>query len=293
VSTRDRYFFDPRMMNPWPLNANIVVVNLEGRQLFLDPGVPFTPFGLLPWTETAVLALRLDKGGGEWLPTPLPKPADSRVEHDAALQLQSGGTLEGQVTVTFTGLEAAWRRLQERNEDDTDRRQFLEDQLRSDIPAGIDVTLTNTPDWAAWDAPLVAEYHLRVPGWAISAGQRQLMKIGLFAGAEAHMFEHAARVQPLYFSFPYQHADEVTITLPAGRSVSSTPKPRKMDMKVLAFDLDAQARVGAVHFERDVTVNMSLVESRFYGQIRDFFQSVRSGDAQQVVISPVTAAALH
>ncbi len=291
VSTRDLYFFDPRMMNPGPLNSNLVIVKLNGQDLFLDPGIPFTPFGLLPWSETAVGALRLDKDGGSWINTPLPAPSDSRLERKATLALTAAGTLEGKVTITFTGLEAAWRRLEERHEDDTDRKQFLEDQLRYDVPSGIDVSLTNTPDWASSDAPLVAEFHLKVPGWAAAAGQRQLVKVGLFGGAEERAFKHASRIQPLYFNFPYQRADDVTIDLPKGRHVTSTPKAHNIDLKVLSYKFAAENQEGGLHLKRDVSLNLSVLAVKFYPQLRDFFQSVRSGDEEQVVLSPDTVAA--
>lgn len=52
VSTRNLYFFSPALMNAVQLNSNVVVVNLNGKDFYLDPGAKFTPFGMLPWTET-------------------------------------------------------------------------------------------------------------------------------------------------------------------------------------------------------------------------------------------------
>src|SRR5581483_3905146 len=125
LATRAQYFFDQRLMNSHKLNSNVVIVTVEGKDWFLDPGVPFTPFGLLPWYESAVQALRLDSDGGKWTTTQLPAPGDARIERKAQLKLESGGTLAGKVTLRFTGLEGAWRRLQERNEDETERKAYL------------------------------------------------------------------------------------------------------------------------------------------------------------------------
>jgi hypothetical protein len=199
VSTRDQYFFDRRIMNPRQLNSNLVIVSLNGKDVYLDPGVPFTPFGLLPWYETGVQALRLDDTGGSWLTIPLPPASASRIERTARLKLDRGGTLTGKLTIRFTGLEAAWRRLEERNEDDTDRKKFLEDETRYSVSSGIEVTSTNTPDWSGFEEPLVVEYDLEIPGWAAAAGQRQLLKVGLFGNEDDRAFEHGTRVQPMYF----------------------------------------------------------------------------------------------
>src|SRR5207248_312048 len=143
------------------LNSSIVMVSLGDKDVYLEPGIPCTPFEMLPWYETAVRALKLDKEGGRWVNTPLPAPAASRIERKAQLKMDANGTLSGKLTIRYSGLEAAWRRLEERNEDDTDRKQFLEDQLKQTVPSGIKVTLTNTPDWAGDDEPLVAEYDLQ------------------------------------------------------------------------------------------------------------------------------------
>jgi hypothetical protein len=51
------------------LNANVVLVKLNGKDLYFDPGAAFTPFGLLTWSETGTPGLRLDKDGGSWIMT--------------------------------------------------------------------------------------------------------------------------------------------------------------------------------------------------------------------------------
>jgi hypothetical protein len=285
VAPRDEYFFDPRMLNSTQLRSNFVVVKLDGRELALDPGTPFNPFGLLPWSATAIRGLRLDKSGGSWADTPMPLPANARIERKADLKLTPANSLEGRVTVTYTGLEAAWRRMEESREDETERRRFLEDALKYAVPTGIDVALTNQPDWTSSDAPLVAEYDVRVPGYATAAGRRRLLPVGLFGSEEKRMFLRASRVQPLYFSFPFEHTDEVTIEVPPGQHIDSVPKAGNVDLKVLKYETSANGEGSRLQLRRNLRVNLSLVDVRFYGQVRDFFQQVRTGDAQQVVVS--------
>jgi len=289
VPTRNEYFFDQRLMNARQLNSHIVIATAGGKDWFLDPGVPFTPFGLLPWYETAVQTLRLDSDGGKWINTPLPAAADARIERKAQLKIESGGTLSGKVTVRFSGLEAAWRRLQERNEDDVDRKHFLEAQMSSVVPSGIDVKLTNTPDWSAWEEPLVAEFDLQVPGWVAAAGQRQLLKIGVFGAAEDRTFEHQTRTQPIYFEFPYQYADDIVIQIPSGRHINSLPKARNLDFKLYSYAVAAEEKEGTLHLKRDISVGLLLVEAKYYDALRQFFQTVRTADEEQIVIAPVVA----
>jgi hypothetical protein len=285
IPTRDSYFFNPRLMNPGQLNSNAVLVKLDGRELYLDPGTPFTPYGLLPWSATGVTALRLDKAGGSWVTTPASNPTDSRIERKVAMKLAPNGTLTGKVTVTYTGLEASWRRFVERHDDEKERREFLEDDVERDIPVGIDVKLTNTPDWSSSDTPLVAEYDLTVGGWASGAGKRLLMPVGLFGGGEKHTFEHSNRVHSLYFQFPYQHSDDLTIELPQGWQVSSVPKPRVADLKLAKYTATTEDGKTQLRLKRELMLNLMLIEAKSYPALRGFFQSVRAGDEDQVVLS--------
>lgn len=291
VSRRNAYIFDPRLMNPRQLDAGAVLVNLDGKDLYLDPGTPFTPFGLEPWNETDTRSLRLTAEGGAWVVTPLPAASESRIERHAVLKLTDGGTLEGKLTVRFTGLEALALRLAQRNNDDTGRRQFLEKEIEATVASGIDVRLTNTPDWGASEPLLVAEFDLKIPGWATSAGRRELIPVGVFGGDERHTFEHATRTYPLYFSYPHQHLDDVTIELPPGWRVESVPAARSADLKVLRYQGGAQNAPGALHLTRELTINLYEAAAKSYGPVQAFFQTVRTADAEQAVITRDATAA--
>jgi hypothetical protein len=293
VATRDEYFFHRQLMNPGQLNSNLVIVNLDGKDIYLDPGVPFTPFGMLPWNETAVDALRLNDDGGTWSPTPLPQVSASRIERKAQLKLNREGSLTGKLTIRYIGLEAAWRRLTERNEDETDRQQFLEDEVKSYVPAGIEVKLTNSPDWKAADEPLVVELDLEIPGWTTAAGQKQLMRAGLFGSGDDRTFEHSTRVQPIYFDFPYQRLDDIAVELPAGTKVASLPTNHKVAAStgVYSYEFSAESHDNLVHLSRNLSINMLLVEAKYYPELRNFYQSVRTADEEQIVVAPGSAVA--
>jgi Domain of Unknown Function with PDB structure (DUF3857) len=291
VSDRRNYFFSPQSMDRNKLDANVVLVKLNGKDLYFDPGATFTPFGLLEWPETGVKGLKLDKDGGSWVQTPVPLSSDSRVEHKAKLQLLETGDLEGKVAVTYTGLEAISRRMRERHNDDTARKKYLEEQVQEYIPVAAEVELTNLPDWKSSSQPLVAEFSLKIPGWVSGAGRRALVPVGIFSAPEKHIFEHADRVHPLYFEYPSEKIDDITIDLPLGWQVQSLPKPQKQDGHVVTYGLAATNDAGSLHVTRTLTVDMLILEQKYYGALRNFFQVVRTGDEEQIVVQPGGASA--
>ena len=291
ISARSQYFFKPEIMNASQLNGDVALVKLNGKDIYCDPGSKFASFGLLPWEETFVKGLRLDKDGGSWITTSLPESSTSTIARTAQLKLGDDGSLSGKLTITFSGLEALWRRSEERNEDETDRKKFLEDQVREYIPAGIEVELTNKPDWNSAAPTLTAVYDLKVPGWASAAGRRALLPVGLFAATEKQLFEHADRVHPVYFQFPFEKVDEVSIDLPLGWQVSSVPKPLDRDAKAAKYALKVESDKGTLHLTRTLQSSLLMIDTKYYGTLRSFYQTVRTGDEQQIIVQPEAAAA--
>ena len=289
VSDRRHYFFNARQMEPDKLNKNVVLVNLNGKAIYCDPGAEFTPLGLLPWDETGVQGLKLDKDGGSWVTTVLPQSDASRIERKADLKLSDNGDLEGTLRVTFTGLEALRRRVEERHDDEAARKTFLEDEVKEYVPAAAEVELTNKPAWETSDAYLAAEFHIKVPGWASGAGRRALVPVGLFSAPEKHVFEHATRVQAIYFEFPFEKSDEVTIELPQGWQVATTPKPQDEGGKVAGYALKVDDHKTTLEMTRKLHLNALLMDIKYYGALRSFFQMVRTGDEQQIVLQPDAA----
>jgi hypothetical protein len=291
VADRKQYFFNPKLMKSGDLDANVVLVKLNGKDLYFDPGGEFTPFGMLEWPETGVPGLKLDGDGGSWIQTTLPNAPESQIHREVKLKLSDSGDLEGELTVTYTGLEAMYHRLRERHEDDTARKKYLEDSVKEQIPAAAELELTNKPDWASSEASLVAVLNLKIPGWASNAGRRVTLPVGFFTVHEKHIFEHASRVQPIYFEYPYEKLDDVTVELPPGWQVSSVPPPQTQDARLVVYDLKVENSGGKLHIVRKLDMDLLILPADKYPALRTFFQLVRTGDEGQVLLQPASASA--
>lgn len=286
VGDRHDYFFYKNTMDTEGLNNNIVAVKLNGKDLYFDPGTAFTPFGMLPWFETGVQGLKLDRDGGTWIDTPLLESADSAIRRKAELKLDETGELAGKLTVTYTGLEASLRRVDERFADDAEHKKYLEDEVKEAVPVACDVELTKQPDWKSSSVPLVAEFDLKVTGWISGAGRRALFPVGLFSATEKRLFDHADRVHPIYFEFPFQRSDDITVDVPLGWQISAVPEPKTIDAKAILFDLETKNEKGTLHLTRDLKVNILMLPVENYPTLRKIFQVVRTFDEQQATLMP-------
>src|ERR1051326_2821929 len=186
--------------------------------------------------------------------------------------------LEGKLTITFTGLEAMQRRLEQRNEDAPARKKFLEEEAKEYIPAACEVDLTNKPDWGSSSSSLTAEYALKSPGWVSGAGRKALLPMGIFSAAEKHVFDHAERHHPVYFQFPFQNLDDVTLALPSGWSIGSLPPVHEDDKKAAFYNIKAENDKEKIHLTRKIDISMIMLDVKQYSTLRSFFQSVRTGD---------------
>ncbi len=291
VSSRAEYFFHPQMMLSGHLNESAVVVKLNGQDVYFNPGAAFAPFGLLNWSETGTSGMRLDKDGGAWITTGLPKPSESAIQRTAKLKLSEAGDLEGKLTVSYTGLEAMYHRISGLHADEVARKKMLEEAVKAQIPVAAEAELTNKPDWDNAETPLIAEYELKVPNWSSSAGKRVVLPAGLFTAREKNLFEHANRIYPIYFEYPYEKTDDVTVELPDGWQVNNLPSEQTQDGHVVKYDLRATNDHGMLHLTRDLTVDFLMLQQKYYAALRTFFQAVRSGDEQQIVLQPGSATA--
>ncbi len=70
VSNRMNKFFDKGLLSAQQLATEIAVVNLAGKDVYLDPGTKFCSYGYLRWIRTSTQGIKLDKKGGVFITVP-------------------------------------------------------------------------------------------------------------------------------------------------------------------------------------------------------------------------------
>ncbi|MEQ1473290.1 MAG: hypothetical protein ABLQ96_05695, partial [Candidatus Acidiferrum sp.] len=73
--------------------------------------------------------------------------------------------------------------------------------------------------------------------------------------------------------------------------VSSMPPERKDAGKVCSFNTNVENKQGTLHLTRNLDIQTLTLETKYYGALRNFFQVVRTGDEQQIVLQPGASAA--
>ena len=67
-----------------------------------------------------------------------------------------------------------------------------------------------------------------------------LVPAGVFTGGRKAIFEHTNGSIPIYFEYPYEKVDDVTIEFPPGWQVSSVPPPQTRTDTLMAYNMKVE-----------------------------------------------------
>jgi hypothetical protein len=284
VPSRDQEFFDPAFLSTTQLVAEIAVAQLNGKEIFLDPGTKFCPYGLLNWRYSNVQGVRQLQGKEtEFAESSLPNYNQGMIQRLARVQLTPDGKAEGNIKIGFYGLEAMERRREGGKTDAEGRKKLLEDEVKSWLPADSDVELTNTPDWDSTEGHLATEFKISC-ALAVAAGKRWVVPLHLFQVNEKPRFSASERVNSVYFDYLSREIDEVHVKLPPQLEVESLPPNDNVRLDYALYKTDQKQEAGnAVMTVRDLTVAGLAFPPNMYKEVKGFFDKVKAGDDQPVV----------
>lgn len=283
ASSREERVFDPKLLSGQQLPWELVRVRLEGSEIFLDPGTPMCPFGLVWWPYTSGPALKLDKDGGEFVTVPTPAADKAVTRRTASMTLSPDGALRGEVTVKFEGTEALQRRLDAMGTDEAGAANGLESELLGRLPVGSTVHLRSAEGWDAVEDPLVLHFDVVTPGFAAKSERRMLVPSRLFQEIGAEIFT-ATRRYPVYFSYTWSSIDNVRIKLPASYAAESIPDGQDIKLASTRFIATRTLSAGTLTQSCVLVVNSIYFEPERYAELRGFFEKLRaSGDEPAVL----------
>jgi hypothetical protein len=221
---RSDFFFDERFPDGYFLRLHCIAVQIDATWQFFDPGNAYCPFGMLPWWKEGEKALILDAKEPTWTTTPTSAPSKSAKNRTGKFKLSEDGTLEGDVTLEYTGQVAIEKKEEQDDDSPAQREEALRAEIRSRLSTAelSDVKIENVTDPIK---PLVCSFHIRVPGYAQRTGKRLFIQPSFFQHGLSAMFGATDRKQAVYFHYPWLEKDQVEIGLPTGYALDNADKP--------------------------------------------------------------------
>ena len=285
VGDRKTRFFVKDWTSPRQLSSVIAAVNLDGKDIFLEPGTRFCPYGVVRWNHSVTDGLKLEKKGGTFVKAPPITYDKSVTRRTATMTLGEDGTLKGDVVLEFEGAEALEHRLDAIDSDEAGRKKDLEDELKQWLPTGAIVKMAVSQGWETTGGPVVARFNVELPNYATLAGKRLLIPAFLFQLKQNQAFTHSQRKYPVYFPYPFTDTDTVSIKVPSGFTLESVPPAQDAKLAGTARYQNVSNFDGTqLVSQRQLAFNGIYFDLDKYSELKSFFGKVQAGDEQQAVL---------
>jgi Domain of Unknown Function with PDB structure (DUF3857)/Transglutaminase-like superfamily len=291
VVDRDRAIFDANYLNAGQLDDYIVILDLGGKEVFLDPGEKLCAFGVLHWKHTLASGIRLSDKGTMIATAPPNTFTTAVVKRIADLEIGADGSVKGLARVAMSGPDALrWRQLSLENDEDEVKKQFNE-YMQGMLPDGAQAEFDHFLGLDDYESNLMGI--VKISGSIGTATGKHFFLPGLFFESQAkHPFVAVdKRTTPIDVQYARYAVDQVSYHLPAGFSVESMPQtsdaawPDHAMMKI-----GSKADGNSVVVSRSLVYNFTILPPTDYPSLHDFYQKVATADQQQLVLTRAAVA---
>lgn len=269
---RSKLFFNPGRAHPSFVHMAGVAVKMGNYWRYFDPGSPFLPYGKLAWYEENTSAFLLAYKDYITTETPMSDYNESEEIRKAELELTDDGTLQGTVTIEYTGHLSYRQKMKNYDVSVNQREEFLKDKLEGRLN-GVEISDISIENVTDPGKPFTYKFKIKVPNYAQKTGKRIFLQPGFFEYGTDAMFTSSTRKYDVYFQFPWSESDDVTIKLPDNYSLDSADTPAPV------FDNDG---ISSLKISMSVNErNKSLIFKRnfFFGGRRKILFPARSYEA--------------
>jgi hypothetical protein len=289
VANREERFFLPAYLSLDQLDDDIAIVNVDGKDIFFDPGQRYCAFGHLSWKHALSAGLRQSDSGPQLGETQSASYKDNHVNRIADLKIDEQGVATGTVKMTYTGDPAlTWRQKSLRG-DATSFKEDLKTDMEHLLPGGMEVTVSSIEGVTDFEQPLKVVYDVKGTIGS-STGKRLLVTANLFEVNSKPKFPEAKRDLPVDLRYPSAIQDAVRLTFPSTIAVESAPAEVKAAMKgAAAYDTKTGTTANSITMYRNYTMGQTLLFVDDYAALREFYASIESKDQEPIVLTRAPA----
>jgi hypothetical protein len=285
VANRSERIFLPNFLSTYQLDDDIAIVNVDGKDVFFDPGQRYCSFGHLSWKHASSAGLRQTESGVDLQSTPNSEYKLNHVSRIADLKLDDTGVAQGSIAIEYTGDAAlSWRQTALRG-DETSLNTSLRTRMEHMLPANMEVKVTKIENVKDFELPLKVAYEIDGPIGS-STGKRLLVPANLFEMNSKPLFPQAKRDVDVDMQYPSFVQDAVRFKLPPTLVVESAPTASKEMMKSLAaFQVNSVSAANSITLYRNLQLGTPVFTPSEYPDLRSFYTKLEAKDQETVVLT--------
>jgi hypothetical protein len=283
VDDRNSRIFDPAYLSLSQLDSLLVVLHLDGKDIYLDPGQKLCPFGQLSWKHS--LAGGIQQNVKTPVYTPSNATKDAITAHKADLIVDAQGGITGTVMFVMNGPMALhYRQLNLTAAADEVKKQ-LNESLSSLLPQGItgEVDKMQGLDTSADYLIVTAKVNGQL---GTTTGKRLLLPAFFFStGAHPEFVAEEKRTAAVDLHYAEQVIDDAVFHLPAGYTLESAPPPAQLPWEGHAqMVVKTTPGAGSIEIKHIFARAFVLLDAKDYPALRDYYQKLATNDQQQLVL---------
>ncbi len=291
VVNRDNGLFDENLLSWDQLDDELAVVEINGKEVYFDPGQRYCEFGKLHWKHTWAGGVREMDHGTDLFHTPGMDYKSNGVDRFAELTLDANGQVHGIIRETMTGAQAlAWRQAALR-QDETAVMKDYEKIVQRSMPPGVQIKMNHFIGLSDYTTSLMAV--LDVSGMlGTKTGKHVFLPAVFFEAGNPPRFAETHREDPVDLHYPYMIHDQFQVTLPPDLAIDSLPQGGDVPFAPNADYLVKFVTQGNIYaYGRLLRVANMLYQATEYPALRTFFQKASADDQQQVALKLIPVAA--
>jgi transglutaminase-like putative cysteine protease len=286
VVDRSERVFALGYLNFDQLDDDIVVLNIAGKEIPLDPGEKMCPFQTVRWIHSGTAGIVQGDHVRSLGMTPEQAYTDNKKTRNGDLTLDEHGAIKGQLTFVMVGQEAIdWRQAALRNDQDELKKQF-DHSIESIVPEGVEAHIDHFLGLDDPEVNLVAI--VNVHGNLGAATSKRLLLPGFFFQTRgSHPFvNQEKRIEPVDMHYGDQVTDQIVYHLPANMSVEGAPQDTKISWQGHAVMATKTASAPSqITLARVFARGFSSAKPEDYQDLRGFYQKVAAADQAQLVLA--------
>jgi uncharacterized protein DUF3857 len=286
VVDRSNAIFDVNYLNKNQLQDYVAIVDIGGKEIYVDPGQKACPFGVLHWAHAFSGGIRESGSGPKLANTPGLVYTNNHVRRVADLTVDPAGNFKGAARIVLGGAEAVYWRQQALENDQDELKKKFEDSLNDDLPEGVTATLDHFLSLDDPEENLMAVVNLS-GSLGTPAGKRLILPGLLFESRAKHPFvAQDKRTTPIDVHYPNMESDDVTYHLPPGYTVESAPHTADVTWPGSAvLRIDSVPKGDTLEVARVFARSFTMLKPDTYNDLHDFYLKLAATDQQQIVLS--------
>lgn len=286
VVNRDRATFEPTYLSMDQFDDFIAIVQIDGKDVHLDPGQKMCSFGALHWKHELATGMRISGNGTTIETTPEGPAKAADVQRTADVTLDEHGNIQGTVKLVMSGQDAlAWRQLAQEKDHNELKKEF-NDAMKDSLPEGVTADFDQIDGLDDYDGNLVATSKLS-GSLGTSTDKRLILPGVFFESRGKHPFvAQPTRTVPVDLHYAAMEEDDATYHLPAGVTIASIPKAVNVSWEDhAAMRIRVTSASNTINVTRSLVRNSVVLDAGYYTMLRNFYLQMSDADQQQIVLS--------